>query len=173
MKTVRWKIGLLCIAALSGAVWLSVHATPNADKLTGTWQLVTSRDLKTGTVTESKGTTWIMFTQSHWAVLGMDAGRKVIAPEEFDKLSPEEKVKANYARVWDEKGGQLFQARSGSYKLVGDKLHHTATIALQTNIIGIDRVLRIIRLDKSTLVAQTEYPDVPNLKSELTFRRLD
>ena len=40
-------------------------------------------------------------------------------------------------------------------------------------IIGVDRVLKIVRLDTSTLVAQTEYPDNLALSRELTFRRLD
>ena len=57
--------------------------------------------------------------------------------------------------------------------LDGDKLHHTVTMALYTSIIGVDRVLKIVRLDTSTLVAQTEYPDNLALSRELTFRRLD
>ena len=40
-------------------------------------------------------------------------------------------------------------------------------------IIGVDRVLKIVHLDTSTLIAQTEYPDNPALSRELTFRRLD
>jgi len=103
----------------------------------------------------------------------MDRGRSVVSSADFAKLSPEEKVKTNYTRVWNEKNEQVFAVRGGTYRLDGDKLHHTATMALYTQLIGVDRVLKIVRLDKSTMVAQTEYPDNPALSRELTFRRLD
>jgi len=103
----------------------------------------------------------------------MDRGRSVVSSADFAKLSPEAKVKTNYARVWNEKNEQMFAARGGTYRLDGDKLHHTVTMSLYTSIIGVDRVLKIVRLDKSTLVAQTEYPDNPAISRELTFRRLD
>jgi hypothetical protein len=173
MTAFRWKIVLISAVFLVGAGRLSAQAPPKADDLFGTWQLVSSKDLQTGDVTQSTNTSWILFTKSHWIVLVIEPGRKVVTPAEFEKLSADEKVKANYARLWNEKNEQIFQARGGSYRLDGDKLHHTATIAIQTYIIGIDRVLKIIKLDKTTLIAQTEFPDVPNLRKELTYRRLD
>src|SRR6266511_4060382 len=78
----------------------------------------------------------------------MDRGRSVVSSADFAKLSPEAKVKTNYARVWNEKNEQLFAARGGTYRLDGDKLHHTVTMSLYTSIIGVDRVLKIVRLDK-------------------------
>ena len=74
------------------------------------------------------------------------------------KLSPEEKHKTNYARVWDEKNQQVFTARAGTYTIVGDKLHQTPMIALATGQLGADRVQKIIRLDKDTMVTQTDDP---------------
>lgn len=103
----------------------------------------------------------------------MSSGRKVIPTAEFDKLPPDAKVKTNYARVWNEKNEQIFAARGGTYRLIGDKLHQPATVALYTNIIGVDRVLKITRLDKTILVVQTEWPDSPTTTNELTYRRLD
>jgi hypothetical protein len=173
MTAFRWKIVLVCATLLAGANQLYAQKPHRADDLPGTWQLVSSRNLTTGTITQSTNTSWIQFTKSHWAVLAMEPGRKVIMPAEFEKLSEEEQVKTNYARIWDENNQQIFQARAGSYKLDGNKLRHTATIAIQTNIIGIERVLKIIRLDKTTLVAQTEFPDAPTLKTELTYKRID
>jgi len=41
------------------------------------------------------------------------------------------------------------------------------------NIIGFDRVLKITRLDKTTLVVQTEYPDGLTVNDELTYRRIN
>jgi hypothetical protein len=55
----------------------------------------------------------------------------------------------------------------------GDRLFHTATVAIQTEILGVERVLRIVRLDKTALVVRTEFPDAPSLKREWTYKRLD
>ena len=88
-------------------------------------------------------------------------------------MSADARMKTNYARIWDEKNQQTFAARGGTYSLVGDKLHHPATMAIYSHIIGVDRVLKIARLDKTTLVAETEYPDDPTERSELTYRRID
>jgi len=98
----------------------------------------------------------------------------VTNPADFRKLSPEEKVKTNYARVWNEKNEQIFAARGGTYSLEGDKIHQKPTIALDTIIIGIDLVLKVTRLDKSTMVAQIEWPPVdPTTTREITFRRIE
>jgi hypothetical protein len=115
----------------------------------------------------------MQLTRSLWIVIAMDRSRSVVSSADFAKLSPQEKVKTNYVRVWNKKNEQMFAARGGTYRLDGDKLHHTVTMALYTQLIGVDRVLKIVRLDTSTLVAQTEYPDNPALSRELTFRRLD
>jgi hypothetical protein len=51
-------------------------------------------------------------------------------------------------------------------------------MALYTTIIGVDFVLKVTRLDKSTMIAQIEFPIVPSPTNpthtrELTFRRLE
>ena len=69
----------------------------------GPWELVSTKNVKTGVVTPSPGTQWLQFTRSHWMFLNMVAGRKPVTTEEFNKLSPEEQVKTNYARVWNGK----------------------------------------------------------------------
>ncbi len=173
MMAFRRKILLISAVFMAGAGRPSAQTPPKADDLLGTWQLVSSKDLQTGVIMQSTNTSWIQFTKSHWIVLVMEPGRKVITSAEFEKLSADEKAKANYALLWNKENEQIFQARGGNYRLNGDKLHHTATIAIQTGILGIDRVLKIIRLDKTTLVAQTDFPDVPNLRKELTYHRLD
>jgi hypothetical protein len=173
MTRFRWKLVLFFAVFSAGAAWLCAQTPVRPNELFGTWQLVRAKDLKTGAVTQSTGAKWIQFTKSHWAVIGMEDGRAVIPSAAFEKLSADEKVKANYARVWTETNDQIFQARAGSYSLTGNTLRRTAGIALQTDIIGVDLVLKIIHLDKSTLVVQTEFPDVPSLRSELTYRRLD
>ena len=86
--------------------------------------------------------------------------------------------KTNYARIWNEKNEAIFAARGGTYSLEGDKIHQKPTIALATYIIGVDLVLKVTRLDKSTMIAQIEFPPVPNPTNpthtrELTFRRIE
>jgi hypothetical protein len=103
----------------------------------------------------------------------MEGGRKVTSPAAFDKLSPEAKMKTNYARIWNDKDEQIFAARGGTYTLTGDELHLPVTIAVYAHIIGVDRVLKITRLDKTALVAVTKYPDDPTANVELTYRRVD
>ena len=165
---------IVCLAVpLLMSLPLAAQNSPNAADLIGTWELVSVKDIKTGKTTRSTGTAWMQFTKSHWTVLDMDAGRKVVSNAEFDKLSTEAKVKINYARIWNEKNEQIFAARGGTYSLTGDRLHQPATIAIYTHIIGVDRVLRISRLDKTTLVAQTEFPDDPEAHVEFTYRRID
>ena len=171
-------VSALAVASLIGLTVATQRPTAaqvslKGDDLVGTWELVSTQDMKTGVVTKTTGTAWLQFTRSHWTIVDMGAGRTVTATAEFDKLSRDAQVKTNYARIWNDKNEQIFAARGGTYTLVGDKLHHPATLAIYTNIIGIDRVLKITRLDKSTLIAQTEYPDDPTESSEVTYRRID
>ena len=162
---------LLSWTALSPLV--AQTAAPKAADLVGTWQLVSYKDLKTGKATPNTDPAWMQFTRSHWTVVEMEAGRKVTSRADFDKLSPDAKMKTNYARVWNDKGEQIFAARGGTYTLTGDELHHPATMALYNHIIGVDRVLKITHLDKTALVGVTKYPDDPTANVELTYRRVD
>src|SRR5262245_3579587 len=169
----RRILGLACAAFLSQMGAISGQVTPKTDDLVGAWELVSWKDLKTGAVTRNTGTGWLQFSRSHWTLLEMEPGRKVTSNAEFDRLSPEAKVRTNYARIWNEKNEPIFAARGGTYRLAGDKLHHTAALAIYAHIIGVDRVLKITRLDKTSLIAQTEYPDDPTVTDELTYRRID
>jgi len=165
---------IACAIALSFALSSSLVAQASkAADLVGTWELVNVKDMKTGKVTRNTGTAWMQFTKSHWMVINMEAGRKTVTDSDFEKLSPDAKAKANYARIWNDKNEQIFAARGGTYTLTGDKLHHPATVAIYSNIIGVDRVLKITRLDKTMLVALTEYPDDPATNVEFSYRRID
>jgi len=145
------------------------------EEVIGTWQLVSSKDLKTGLVTDvaKNDMEWMQFTKSHWTVISSDRNRKIVSMAEFNKLSPEAQVKTNYARIWNDKNEQIFAARGGTYSIDSDRLHLEAAIAIYTHVLGVDRVLRIIRIDKSTIVVRTEYPDNPTQSVELSFLRLD
>src|SRR5262245_29275506 len=149
------------------------------DDLIGMWEVVSTKDLKTGNAVlgmsdASTGIEWVQFTRSHYMIIAMERGRSVMNPADFAKLSPEEKVKTNYARVWNEKNQQIFVANGGTYTVEGDTIHQKPTIALATSIIGVDIVWKITRFDKSTLVVQYEFPLInPTTTREHTFRRIE
>lgn len=177
MTNARWSIVAALIAlTLTGANLTTAQVAVKAEDLIGTWEMVSNKDLKTGNVVTDAKTTlsWMQFTRSHWTALSMQRDRSVVSPTDFAKLSPEEKVKTNYARIWNEKNEQIFAARGGTYRLDGDTLYKKPTIALGTAIIGVERVVKIIRLDKNTMVAQMGFPFLnPTATRELTYRRIE
>lgn len=171
------RLSILCVFT-SFALTAASHAVPpayDAGSLVGVWEMQTGKDLKTGqSFTKSDATWWFQFSKSHWMALQMARERKAPVPEaEFRKLSSEEKMKASHARIWGDDGQQLFAARGGTYSLKGDELHQTATLAIYSEIIGIDRVLKIVRLEKDTLVVRTEFADLPDVQQEWSFSRIE
>jgi hypothetical protein len=181
MMNARWSITavLIALTLLTGINFATAQVAVKADDLIGTWELVSTKDLKTGAAVyglndASTGIQWMQFTRSHWTVVAMGRGRSVTNPDDFAKLSPEEKIKTNYARVWNEKNEQIFAARGGTYSLEGDKIHQKLTIALNTAIIGAEDVLKIIRLDKSTMIFHLGFPlPNPTTTREFTYRRIE
>ena len=180
MTNARWFITAVLLAlTLLGATVATAQVVVQVEDLIGTWELVSTKDLNTGAAVygiedASTGIQWLQLTRSHYMVIGMTRDRSVISPADFAKLSPEEKVKINYARVWNEKNAQLFGANGGTYRVEGDTIHEKPTMALYTGLIGTDRVLKITRLDKSTMIVQEEYPVLnPTTTREVTFRRIE
>jgi len=171
MKNSRWSIVVALIAlTLTGANLATAQVVVKAEDPIGTWELVSTKDWKTGTANygiydTSTAIQWMQFTRSHWMFIAMVRDRS--------KMSSGDTVKDNYAKVWNEKNEQIFGAICGTYSLNGDKLHIPAMLALSPSVIGVDRVLKIVRLDKSTMAARMEYPDTPTRTWELTFRRID
>src|SRR5712691_286574 len=149
MTKSRWLIAAALLAlTLIGANLATAQVAVKAEDLIGTWELVSTKNLNTGAAVSgvndaSTGLQWMQFTRSHFMVVGMERGRSVKNPADFAKLSPEEKVKTNYARIWNEKNEQIFVARGGTYSVEGDKIHQKPTMALNTYIIGVDSVLKV------------------------------
>ena len=121
MTNARWFIAAVLLALpLTGATLATAQVTVTVEDLIGTWELVSTKDLQTaaavyGMNDASTGIQWMQFTRSHWMDVAMARGRNIINPADFAKLSPEEKVKTNYARIWNEKNEQIFGARAGTY----------------------------------------------------------
>jgi hypothetical protein len=180
MRNARWFIAAMLLAlTLTGAHVATAQMTMKAEDLIGVWEVVSAKDLKTGDAMPglfdaNTALQRIQFTRSHWTVLAMQRGRSVMSPTDFAKLSPDEKVKTNYARVFNEKSQQVFAARGGTYRLDGDTLHKKPTIALFTTIIDVDYVLKIIRLDRSTMITQRGWDIInPTTTIEVTYRRIE
>ena len=172
----RLLIGTIVALLVAGAGQPASAAAPKASDLVGVWELTSAKDLKSGAVwaTDKDALWWFQFTRSHWAALQTVRDRKApVNGEAFEKLPAEEKVRVSYSRVWNEQGQQVFAARAGTWQLDGDQLHHAATIAMYAEIVGVDRVLRIVSLDRNTLVMRTEFADLPDVRNEWTFRRIE
>ena len=112
--------------------------------------------------------------------VALDRGRNAARPQrgeatDFAKSSPEEKHKTNYARVWDRKNQQVFVARAGTYTIAGDETtaRQPKMIALGTGQLGADHVLKIIRLDKDTMVTQNDDPPRWAIRRWKPSRRID
>jgi hypothetical protein len=181
MTNARWSITavLIALTLLTGINCATAQVAVKADDLIGTWELVSAKDLKTGAAVygledASTGIQWWQYTRSHFMTVAMERGRSVMNPADFAKLFPEEKVKTNYARIWNEKNEQIFAAGAGTYTVEGDKIHRKFTMALNTHAIGVDFVLKVTHLDKSTMVGQIEFPILnPTTTRELTYRRIE
>src|SRR3989442_9274164 len=166
---------VLLTLTVTAVNFATAQVVVQVEDLIGTWELVSTKDLKTGAAVygiedASTGIQWMLLTRSHYMFIAMERGRSVTNPADFAKLSPEEKVKTNYARIWNEKNQQIFAANAGTYTVEGDKIHRKFTMALNTYFIGVDFVLKVTRLDKSTMVAQIEFPILnPTTTRELTY----
>ena len=84
---------------------LPAQATRKPADIIGTWQLILTRNLKTGETGETDSTAnhtdvWMMFTTSHFSVLSAERGRKGISFAEENKLPPDSLIRFNYAKVW-------------------------------------------------------------------------
>src|SRR6187549_2665272 len=96
----RWlTASLLTITSLTPSATRAQRAIKPSD-LVGTWGWVSSKNLKTGTVDSiaSHRVTWVQYTNSHWMIIEMENGRKVVSNADFGNLSPEEQMKVNYAK---------------------------------------------------------------------------
>jgi hypothetical protein len=168
-----WAKAVSCAALFATPMLLGAQKSPKAEDLQGTWQLVTIKNTKTGVVTPRDGTEWMQFTKSHFTVVGMDNGRPKISRAKYDSLSAADKIKADYGRVFKDNGDQVFVARGGTWKLAGDKLHQTPVMAINAPIIGVDRVLNIVRLDNRSLVLNSPGFGGSDVPYQLTYRRVD
>jgi hypothetical protein len=170
----RWLAASFAIIASLLASPTQAQNTIKPSDLAGTWEEVSSKNLKTGAVDSlvSHGVNWVQFTSSHWMTIEMENGRKAVSAADFAKLSPQEQTKVNYAKVWDDKNAQIFAARGGTYRLEGNVMHTTRSIALQPTTIGLTETNTVVRFDRDTITLRST-PGGDSVAYELTLRRLE
>jgi hypothetical protein len=173
MTRTRLIKSVSCAAVLAIPLSLGAQKAPKASDLRGTWQVVSFKNLKTGEVTQRDGTEWMQLTKSHFTVVGMNNGRPAFNEARYDSLSAADKIKTDHDRVFRDDGSQIFVARGGTWRLVGNELHETPVMAIYAPIIGTDQVLKIIRLDGRNLVVQLIPPATTGTVYEATYRRVD
>jgi hypothetical protein len=102
----------------------------------------------------------------------MENGRKVVSEADFGSLPPQEQMKVNYAKVWNDKSEQIFAARAGTYRLEGNVMHTTRSIALQPASIGVNEGFTVVRFDRNTITFRSA-PGSDGVAYEVILRRLD
>src|SRR5262245_14755983 len=112
-------VAVFLALTLTAVNFATAQVVVKVEDLIGTWELVRTHDLKDRDAVldmsdASTGIEWVHVTRSHYMVVGMTRDRSVMSTADFAKLSPEEKVKTNYARIWNEKNEQIFAARGGT-----------------------------------------------------------
>jgi hypothetical protein len=172
MRRTHRIIAVSCAALFATPMLLGAQKAPKLADLLGTWQVVSTKNLKTGEVTPRDGTEWLQLTKTHFTIIGMDNGRATVSPAKYDSLSAADKIKADHDRVFKDDGAQVFVARGGTWKLVGNEMHGTPVMAIYSPIIGTEQVLKIVRIDKENLVVQFT-PRSVTTTYEMTYRRLD
>src|ERR1700686_3027265 len=83
MSRTRWAKAVSCAALFAAPILLGGQKAPNAADVRGTWQVVSSKNLKTGEVTARDGTEWMQLTKSHFTVVGMDNGRPEVSEAKY------------------------------------------------------------------------------------------
>jgi hypothetical protein len=141
--------------------------------LIGTWEWVSLKNLKTGEVdsTAKHQTAWVSYTGTHNLYVSMEKDRPALSRAEFERLSPEERIKANYRRVWNEKNQTVFTGIATTYTVQGNTITYTTRIALNPNQLGRVGSETIARLAGDTLIIHRP-PNADGAVLEETWRRL-
>src|SRR6266702_4730682 len=87
-----FSAAVLLALTLTAVNFATAQVVVKVEDLVGTWELVSTKDLKTGAAVygiedASTGIQWMQFTRSHYMFVAMERGRSVTNPADFAKLS--------------------------------------------------------------------------------------
>ena len=163
------------LATSATILGFSKPASSPADDLLGTWEEVTIKHMKTGTVDTdiNHRVNWSCYTKSHIFYAAMARDRKATDPAALGKLPDAEKMKIRYAWVWNDKPGPSNYGSFGSsYTWSGDTLTYNFEVAMNPAQVSHPSRERVVRVDRNTLIIHT-LPDADGNWNEETWRRLD
>jgi hypothetical protein len=175
MGGMKWLVlGAVVMVTATSAFRVSKGPSSPAEDLPGTWEEVTIKNMKTGTIDTviNHRMNWSSYTRSHMFYAAMARERQRTDPADFGKLPDAEKMKVRYAWVWNEKGQGMFNSFGTSYTWSGDTLTYNMEVA--RNPSDVNRAIRerVVRVDRKTLIIHT-LPDAAGNWREETWRRLD
>lgn len=167
------------------------HLTPSApgrtpssaDLLKGMWQIMSVRNLSTGEVDNiaQRQTIWYQLSDSTWTYIVTDKDRRNTTPAELAALSPAERMRRNYEKIWDPAvrstaqsatGGTRYWASAGKYHVAGDTLKIWRSLSIEPGMVGYYSNEFIVRVDRDTYVYRSA-PDAQGVVHEYVHRRLD
>ena len=170
------RLVLGAVVMVAGASVLGVSESPMspAADLLGTWEEVTIKNMKTGTIDTviNHRVNWSSYTRSHIFYAAMPKERERIDPADLGKLPDAEKMKVRYGWVWNEKGQGIFNSFGSSYTWSGDTLTYNMEVVRNPSDVNHPVRERVVRVDRKTLIIQT-LPDANGNWREETWRRLD
>ena len=166
-------LGATVVVVAAASLGVSPSSSP-ADDLLGTWEEVTIKHMKTGTVDTviNHRVNWSSYTRSHIFYAAMAKDRKVTSPADLAKLPDAEKMKIRYGWVWNDKGQGNFNSFGSSYTWSGDTVTYHMEVVRNPADVNRPSRERIVRVDRKTLIIHT-LPDANGDWNEETWRRLD
>ena len=170
----RLVLGAAMMVTATAALGEREPAMAPVEDLLGTWEEVTIKDMKTGTIDTviNRRVNWSSYTRSHMFYAAMPRERTRTDPADLGKLPDAEKMKVRYGWVWNEQGQGIFNSFGSSYTWSGDTLTYHMEVARNPSDVNRPIRERVVRVDRKTLIIHT-LPDANGNWREETWRRLD
>lgn len=170
----RLVLGAVVMVTATSALGVNERAISPGEDLLGTWEEVTIKNMKTGTIDTviNQRVNWSCYTRSHIFYAAMPKERPRTDLADLGKLPDTEKMKIRYGWVWNEKGQGIFNSFGSSYTWSGDTLTYNMEVARNPSDVNRPVRERVVRVDRKTLIIHT-LPDAAGNWREETWRRLD
>ena len=142
--------------------------------ITGTWQVIARRNLTTGEVDSvpKHRTEWLMVTPTRWTYIWMEFGRTVTTPAQLAAMSPEERRRTNYAKIYNAQDQNVFWASGGEYHIEGDRFVIARAMSIEPLQQSMKSYDQMVQLDSTTYIYQ-EGPDRQGVIRQIIHRRID